>query len=1106
MIMRICSLFLITVLLCALTATTALGARSAKETSKIDERLLRSQVYSFPEIELKRMTRPGKAVEPPQRALGAFAPSASPGFTIGDTWYDYQRNGSMRRMITSGTHSGDIDTFLVQFSWMRLPNEDISQSRSYRYDIFNAATGIFGQEVSLQPAEEFAGYCGISRTPRNQAVVGGHNNLLPPNDPYQVHLYYDYGAGTSFFNTNSRVPDSVGSYADSEAPRDGYIWPAFEYVEDDTGMGYTHVIAQNPETGGVAYMRKVGTGAAGQWDYPPIVLDTLQTVSQDLDATNDGKLALVWVSNVPCNPACDTCSGGPCIRHPQWDNDVYVEISTDYGENFLPRLNATKNIDGVAGYRPYSDLSALFAGDGLLHIAYNARVWPSDARQGGDAGSLRNRIFHLTVNPITNLAGPITTVHNSEWDQPNCTGGAFMMQSSKMTISECDGKLYVLFVQFNDVPNGVDNDCATTNSRGYPSGAANGDLYIAISDNWGITWDAARNVTNSRTTGCDSTGGANGPCDSDNWPSMTRFGSDYLGIFPPDAIILNSVLGDDPPSHAGYYLDAQYINDKSAGGVVQSEGWWQKNDVKWIRIPCVDPVRAADLYTTPPDIDYPSWSAPGVQLDTPFVVENGGNDTLYYSISVAGGAWLSLTPTSGTIAAGLANKDTLTLSLNVGGTQGSPGTITHLTGQLIVDWYGFTNPPPSVTDTIPIEHWVTDTLYKPFWDDIETSCTKLTVSTHGNFGRAGLGGVNLDYSGDPGECDTNENVYIYDGSPVICYNSGGETDCYWSVFSTSITDTNALRPFGGHVPTTDMGEYEVFQSGRFITADSLVALEKIWYAPTSTSDTCSFVIECLKIYLNDTLKVPPTGIRIAEAMDWDIPTDDGSNNGSGYDDTGQILYQLGCEEDDNIGCVPADTRFGGIKFLLGKRNQMVYTRDEFGGYTHDNATHVYPSDGLHEDTVYEYTSEGTIRISDSTCSDLHMVMTFDTLQTLLPTDTFMFYVLIASHMTGTLQSFREEIEAGEAWFCAHIGGPLCGCCNGDGMRGNADGVTGAGGEVDVADLTYTVAYLFLGGPAPPCLDEGNTDGITGAGGPVDVADLTYLVAYLFLGGPAPAPC
>jgi len=78
-----------------------------------------------------------------------------------------------------------------------------------------------------------------------------------------------------------------------------------------------------------------------------------------------------------------------------------------------------------------------------------------------------------------------------------------------------------------------------------------------------------------------------------------------------------------------------------------------------------------------------------------------------------------------------------------------------------------------------------------------------------------------------------------------------------------------------------------------------------------------------------------------------------------------------------------------------------------------------------------------------------------------------------------------------------------GCCV---NRGNADGIIGVGGPIDVADLTYLVAYLFQGGPTPPCPEEGNADGIVGPGGPIDVADLTYLVAYLFQAGPAPPPC
>ena len=81
--------------------------------------------------------------------------------------------------------------------------------------------------------------------------------------------------------------------------------------------------------------------------------------------------------------------------------------------------------------------------------------------------------------------------------------------------------------------------------------------------------------------------------------------------------------------------------------------------------------------------------------------------------------------------------------------------------------------------------------------------------------------------------------------------------------------------------------------------------------------------------------------------------------------------------------------------------------------------------------------------------------------------------------------------------------PIVSCCV---NRGNSDGTVGLGGAVDVADLTYLVAYLFQSGPVPPCEPEGNVDGITGLGGPIDVADLTYLVAFLFQGGPPPPPC
>ena len=75
-----------------------------------------------------------------------------------------------------------------------------------------------------------------------------------------------------------------------------------------------------------------------------------------------------------------------------------------------------------------------------------------------------------------------------------------------------------------------------------------------------------------------------------------------------------------------------------------------------------------------------------------------------------------------------------------------------------------------------------------------------------------------------------------------------------------------------------------------------------------------------------------------------------------------------------------------------------------------------------------------------------------------------------------------------------------GCCAW--TRGNVDG--DLNDQVNVADLTYLVDYLFRGGLAPPCAEEGNVDGNPAE--QVNVADLTYLVDYLFRGGTPPPLC
>jgi hypothetical protein len=228
---------------------------------------------------------------------------------------------------------------------------------------------------------------------------------------------------------------------------------------------------------------------------------------------------------------------------------------------------------------------------------------------------------------------------------------------------------------------------------------------VVVSGDGGLTWDQARNLTNTYTPGCDSATGIGGACDNDHWPSMNEFGRN-VALNPGDTA--TEVIIPTGGADLGWYLDVQYINDKSAGGIVQDEGTWQQADVKWFRLACVEEIENPLLGYLPSIIDYPAWGKPGVQKDTNVTLENLGNATLNYTIveeeDTGTPGWLATSGFSGTVPAGIANTETGTVSLNNGGVE--TNVITLLQGRLI-----FNSNAPTTPDTLSIRYWVADTLY-----------------------------------------------------------------------------------------------------------------------------------------------------------------------------------------------------------------------------------------------------------------------------------------------------------------------------------------------------------------------------------------------------------
>ena len=1103
---------LILTLMIILPATTYAAKEKPASLTPINPLLLKQGEYAFP-YESGYSSSSGVSTEATSSLGELQSTTASPGVIIGDTWYDYQHNGRMPRMVDWGYTPED--GFIVHFTWMDLPGP-VLEHRKSAYNAYLGATGTFIGECYVQPAGDYAGYVALDVTDANEAVIACHNDQGAGSRPM---VYWDFAPAWCFFSTGSRVPDSLmrwdGGIHDPPLDLISTIWPDMIYQEVPGHVPVTHLFCQQSQPNAadpqaIYYFRKEGVKEVGDWDFPPYVVDTVFDIAQSVTASStSGKMALAWIANRPADGDPDTASANAGQQFVQWDNDIYYQASLDYGVTFLPRVNLTSYQDGEAGHRPYTDMSLLLDSNDDLHIAWNGRVWPGDANQGGEAGLYACRMFHWGENLGTggfDGSGDaiIRTAANLEWDQTTCTAGAWNIQGSKMTLSECNGKLYYLYVQYNDIPAGVEDDCAERGLSGDDiTGAANGELYMTVSADGGLTWEQPRNLTNTRTPGCDSATGVGGPCDSENWPSMARFGTDHTGNMSQAYVL------DPTGSYAGsHYLDIQFIHDNDPGGIVQDEGTWQLAEVQWFRMPCYEPVPCFCPTPIFEEIGWPTIAGHGEEISRPAAWENYGNNDVTMSVSVfetnGPTGWLTTSfPSSFTVLSGFDNRVDGEVIMNTGGIVNSPPGVIYLQGGLVFSGNYVTSP-----DTLHVECWVTGGFVPVVYDTAHAGCMALTYSNSGNAGNSGEGGVNLDFF-NYGDCDYVEeghvdtipgdaDVYLYDGSPIICWRD--ETDtvrCNYSMFQE--------YPWGGHgfVPksgfdTADYGNYLTY-STEFMTQDSSIGLTRTLVAPQG--DTCDFIAAITKVYSEN--GESHSNLIIGEGMDWDIPADSGSWNRAGFDSGLKLMYQVGSEFTDSLGdileCQDNNQRFGGTTFLKILENGQA--SDFFANmYTMDNSTQVYGVGHFVGDSLWKYMGENTgYTISDSTDADLHMVFTYRNNYTLGPEDTLAIYTVYVTGKDG-LSDYTQRVEKARAWACANLDYADAPCCEIPGDINNS-------GEIDISDLVAIVSCMFQGGTCQFCIDCPELCDFNGDGAPMpDIADLVYLVAYMFSGGPPLPPC
>lgn len=189
MIRKISYLILLSLLVAAFLAMSASAAKERVDRRVIDPTINKQLYYSFPD-EHQRPSLSGTGSVAPLGGYKSSSYTDSPGLLLGHTWYDYQRNGSMRRMVGWGTHrdadpdggpADSIDVFAVHFNWMRLM-PPLTADRHYAYQAWvDTTTGAKGQSLRfpgdgspVQASGDWAGYVVLDVDNSNRAILGGH--------------------------------------------------------------------------------------------------------------------------------------------------------------------------------------------------------------------------------------------------------------------------------------------------------------------------------------------------------------------------------------------------------------------------------------------------------------------------------------------------------------------------------------------------------------------------------------------------------------------------------------------------------------------------------------------------------------------------------------------------------------------------------------------------------------------------------------------------------------------------------------------------------------------------------------------------------------------
>ncbi|UCC43675.1 MAG: exo-alpha-sialidase [Candidatus Zixiibacteriota bacterium] len=1155
------TLALLAVLLVALVAVPAFSKGKYEHHERVAAERSNSVItYSLPST-ISKLPKWGDIASPegtvrttnqPTRVgLGtALSPSgiSSPGFSVIESYNDDQ-------MFPGGNRQVDFRGSSPSVHFTYGSAKSTTQPGKFGYNVYDPIGAVWprgaGVGCEIQAADAEGWWNNMDMGPQGYIIIAGNDDASGTLDN---HFFYQTMTHGCFWGTGSQIPPS--QYNVNFLTPSHYLAQLRVEVQEVGSDTVVHCLAVESASTNVQgdldlislhYFRKASWSQAGTWT-GPTTLDSINRSSFSQDLSN-GSIAASRVSD-KLLVAYTHFHELAWVNNQRYDVEVYFRVSDDAGLTWGPPVNMTNYSRIEASYIAFINTHSLIDSEDGLHIIWTACPMVANAYEDptADFGDFTAALMHWTDRVAgPNAGGTITRAHNAEWGRVNVCGypSPGLSWIGYESIAECNGRLYCFASQYLDAWGlwGVaqTDDCASGFSD--QLFAANGEVFVTVSTTLdGLLWDAARNLTKSYTPDCDSAG-YGGVCMNDGRATVSRFGQDSAAygadLYWPggELVVPDNGTWPDP-----YYLHLFYTEDH-----YPAPGWRSLmsetpadynmvtlNPLKWMRIPCVDPIPAAWLSSSPSSLGYPQWVKHTAQYVETINVTNDGNVPLNVTAitdveTSPTSDWLSVSETSLSVPAGVDNQRTFDLTID-GTVIGAPGTVEALNGFVELA-SNATNIP---FDTILIiDFLVIDTMWPPVYDTVTTyngtrrdiategDFTVLVVSTGGELGYSGLGEVNLDFTTYGGECNPSvaspgTNVYMFSSGPLLVRNDGGGSYAtmqgMWEGSPAQPLDISSRRLTGAsdsaHIVASN---YEAFFTGTSVNPDSSIAFERTVYAPTGGGDSTDFMIVKTDFWSND--GVAHSALAIGEGTDWDIPADDGANNTTAIVEGYQAVYQRGIDTATAASCQDDSARFGATGFLgmhtaadTAGGNECAGTCEPYGAYTMRNdSLFAIPveTDSLGRFFWEKMGTYSGLNAEADDEDDLFSVVTAVYDYTMEPGEKLTTYLVVTSVRDGTLDDLKANLDAAFKWYNDNLRPgctSLCGCCVN--LTGNVD--NDPEDICDIGDLTKLIDFLFISYTPPVCMEEANCDG--SSDGVVDMGDLTKLIDFLFISYNPPAPC